>query len=358
MPSLPGVLTPFPPGAGGDNLRGEGKRAILMKLFVLGDAGIDNYLIGKVRGLSAEAPIPVLDIGEPTWLPGMGANVLGNLQTLGADVEFIWGEDPNFPIKTRLVTADGHQIARFDKDDYCKPYDRADLLPLIDASGIIVTDYGKGAITDHVAGLLANATAPLFVDTKRDPAPWLQSNAILFPNKAEYEQYKSKYEWFPRVVLKQGAEGISFVEYGKVVATRPAWAKRVNCVNGAGDTVIAAFAMAYLQTKGNINLSLDVANAAAANVVEQDFLNRWTTAEAVTERITNEVPEKAYNPFQTQYSSGGSLAGSTHSRTGLPQLQNRPASGWPGAVGSECDSFLAAEIIRAVADAMEDEWAI
>lgn len=279
----------------------------MAKIFVVGDIGWDNYFVGRVRGLSAEAPIPVIDSDPPTLLPGMAGNVFANLQALGADVELLAPEGQNFPVKSRLM-ADGQQLARFDIGDFCHSYQRADLLPLMDADAVVVADYGKGAIGPTITSILAGMSTPLFVDTKGDPSGWLSSNAIMFPNQLEYDRYRSKYEWFPRVLLKQGADGLSWVEYGKVTATRPAWATRVNCVNGAGDTVIAAFVMAYMAIQGSIQHCLDVASAAAAIVVEQDFLNRTTTVEEVGKRIAYEVPEKVYSEVQARYGYVDNLA--------------------------------------------------
>lgn len=330
-----------------------------MKIFVVGDVGYDNYLIGKVRGISAEAPIPILDIQGPTVLPGMGLNVLGNLHQLGAtESEIILPEGAHYPVKSRLMTEDGQQLARFDFEDWCTPLQRADLLPLLDADGVIVSDYGKGTLDHTINEILANVSVPLFVDTKKDPSPWLNSNATLFPNQEEYDKYRTKYEWFPRVVLKRGSEGLSYVEYGKDTSHRPAWAKRVQSVNGAGDTVIAAFAVAYLFFQGSIQHCLDVASAAAANVVEQDFLHRTTTPEAVGERITNEVPERVYNQVQTSNSGPGIGSGITEWRPSLPYQAGQHPIGPDGAMGSERDSVLAATL-RLVHDSMEDDsWAV
>lgn len=330
-----------------------------MKIFVVGDVGYDNYLVGKVRGISAEAPIPILDIQSPAVLPGMGLNVLGNLHQLGAkDSEIILPEGAHYPVKSRLMTEDGQQLARFDLEDWCTPLQRADLLPLLDADAVVVSDYGKGSLDHTINEILANVSAPLFVDTKRDPSPWLNSNAILFPNQEEYDKYRTKYEWFPQVVLKRGSEGLSYVEYGKVTSTRPAWARQVRSVNGAGDTVIAAFAVAYLSFQGSTQHCLDVASAAAANVVEQDFLHRTTTPEAVGERITNNVPERVYNPFQTSNSGPGIGSGIIGGRASLPYQTGQYAVGPDGAVGSECNSVLAATL-RSLHDSMEDDsWAV
>ena len=331
-----------------------------MKIFVVGDVGYDNYLVGKVRGLSAEAPIPIVDIQPPTLLPGMGGNVVANLGALGVEAQAIEAEDPNRPIKFRLM-ADGQQVARFDMQDWCKPIQRVDLLPLIDADAIIVSDYGKGAISDAITPILAGVSAPLFVDTKGDPSPWLASGAIMFPNQGEYDKYRDKYEWFPQVVLKQGSEGMSFVEYGKVTATRLPWARQVRCVNGAGDTVIASFAVAYLTLQSSIQHCLDVASAAAALVVEQDFLHRTTTIDEIGKRIANEVPEKVYNQVQTRNSTVGPMVGQFITGFSLPCKgleQETPGTGaaLDGApsVGGTSDAVLAAAI-RAIQDAWEEE---
>lgn len=336
-----------------------------MKIFVVGDSGWDNYLVGKVRGISAESPIPILDIQPPTLLPGMARNVVDNLRALGAEAELIIAEGTNEPIKSRVMTEDGQQVARFDLNDYCAPLQRADLLPLIDADAVIVSDYGKGAITDDVTSILAGVSAPLFVDTKGDPSPWLQSNAILFPNQQEWTKYRAKYEWFPRVVLKQGPDGLSYVEYGKVVTTRPAWAKRVGSVNGAGDTVIAAFAVAFMLFDGDIHRSLDVGAAAAALVVEQEFLQRTTTPEEIGKRIQDEVPEKVYNPFQTQYSNPYTVAPSAYRGNGLSPAQSRTATEYAGQSpqyveglgGADCSVLATA--LRNLRDFWEDDsWAV
>lgn len=265
------------------------------KIVVIGDFGLDVYHIGTVRGVSAEAPIPVVDVVEQRQYPAMAGNVVENLVSLGAIAEQIYSfadsahtvtpfED-KVPIKNRLVTTDGHQLARWDVNDHCSPYTMADLVPLITADAVIVADYGKGSITPAVVDLLHDAAIPVFVDTKSDPGPWVGSKAILFPNLTEYKQFANHYKWIEHVVLKRGAEGIAFLTYGQVVHQLPSLAKHVQCVNGAGDTVIATFALAIMEGC-DVLAALTLANVAAANVVEQRFTNRTTTTEVVLARAT------------------------------------------------------------------------
>lgn len=263
----------------------------MVKIAVLGDAFIDTYHIGNVRGLSAEAPIPIIDIISTTNLPGGAGNVTVNLNDLGADCYYVEKYDQEYPRKNRLMISSGEQLARWDEDDHCKPYDKADLLGLLEADALIVCDYQKGSINEEVIQYLRDVAQaiPVFVDTKGDPSPWIGSEVTMFPNMAEYKRYEEKYNWFPCVVLKRGEDGIAFLEFGHVVYQRPSFASTVRSVNGAGDTVIAAFALAACANLGLADC-VDFANAAAGQVVSQHFLQRTTNREAVLDMLFG--PEK------------------------------------------------------------------
>lgn len=258
----------------------------MTKIAVIGDPFIDVYHVGRVRGLSAEAPIPIVDKESILILPGGAANVLNNLKSLGADA-FLLDKYPhqNVPVKNRLMSTDGTQLARWDEEDWCRPYDKGDLVGLLEADAIVVADYGKGSVSEEVIQILRSVSVPVFVDTKKDPAPWLGSEtATLFPNLKEFHQYEEHYKWLPRVILKRGAEGLAFLEFGSVVLQRPALARHVRSVNGAGDTVLAAFTLAALSGCTLIQC-LNFANAAAADVVEQPFSQRYTSAESAASRM-------------------------------------------------------------------------
>ena len=257
-------------------------------IIVLGDAFVDKYTVGNVRGLSAEAPIPILDVTEEFAIPGGAANVAQNLFNFGADVAMLQPEGQNYPIKNRLLDQDGHQLARFDLNDYCIPYSRADLLDLLEADAIVVSDYGKGSISEEVVNVLRNVKIPLYVDTKGDPSAWVGSNAVLFPNKAEYEKYKEAYDWFPQVIVKLSEEGVIYLEYGRAMEHVRSVAKFAKCVNGAGDTVMAAFITAQLGLNYNLFNTLNFAMAAAGIVVEQSFTKRTVELEEVLDRVDKE----------------------------------------------------------------------
>src|SRR5215472_18798510 len=57
----------------------EGRR-----LIVLGDVMLDEFIWGKVRRISPDAPVPVVEIERETVALGGAGNVTSNLVALGA----------------------------------------------------------------------------------------------------------------------------------------------------------------------------------------------------------------------------------------------------------------------------------
>ena len=54
------------------------------RILVIGDLCLDEYIVGKARRLSREAPVPVLEFQEQFTLPGAAANPALNIQALVA----------------------------------------------------------------------------------------------------------------------------------------------------------------------------------------------------------------------------------------------------------------------------------
>src|SRR5438270_626687 len=55
-------------------------------IMVVGDLMLDEYLWGTVRGISPEAPVPVVEIRSKTYALGGAGNVAANLANLGSTV--------------------------------------------------------------------------------------------------------------------------------------------------------------------------------------------------------------------------------------------------------------------------------
>lgn len=253
----------------------------MKRVAVFGDNCLDHYFVGRVSGVSAEAPVPVVKITRELVLEGMSGNVAKLLNGLG-DVEVIHCVPEGLPIKNRLMTEDGMQLARWDVADTCTPY-QSHQLGSCSADAIIVSDYGKGSIDSYTVGRLrsyAEAGIPLFIDTKGDPFTWLGVPCTLFPNQYEYAQWRSHYDWMPSVVLKQSSAGMSYLRYGETLLSLPALATSVRNVCGAGDAVLAAFTWAAVHSY-DITEALGIANWCAAQLVSQPFDNRSISIQGI-----------------------------------------------------------------------------
>ena len=50
-----------------------------IKIAVIGDLMLDEYIMGKVERISPEAPVPVVKVTEEKFVLGGAANVINNL---------------------------------------------------------------------------------------------------------------------------------------------------------------------------------------------------------------------------------------------------------------------------------------
>src|SRR5436190_1575551 len=73
------------------------------RLVVVGDVILDHFVWGRVRRISPEAPVPVVDFVRENFMPGGAANVARNVTALGgrASIFGVTGRD-----------AAGRQLAR------------------------------------------------------------------------------------------------------------------------------------------------------------------------------------------------------------------------------------------------------
>jgi D-glycero-beta-D-manno-heptose-7-phosphate kinase len=80
-----------------------------IKILVIGDLMLDEFLWGKVTRISPEAPVPVVDIQRRAAYPGGAANVARNLASLGAHAGLagIIGEDDPGRRLVQLLTDEG-----------------------------------------------------------------------------------------------------------------------------------------------------------------------------------------------------------------------------------------------------------
>jgi D-beta-D-heptose 7-phosphate kinase/D-beta-D-heptose 1-phosphate adenosyltransferase len=194
--------------------------------------------------------------------------------------------------KTRVV-ARSQQIVRFDREtlEPAAPEAEAELRAVIerglaDSAGVVVADYGKGALSPGLAGAVmaqcGERGLPVCLDPKSELAPW-RGAALVKPNLREAEALSGVAidgaEGLARaaaalrealggakVVVTRGAEGMTLFEDGGEGIEVATPARDVYDVQGAGDTVSAVLALA-LQAGASLLEAAVLANAAAGVVV-------------------------------------------------------------------------------------------
>jgi D-beta-D-heptose 7-phosphate kinase/D-beta-D-heptose 1-phosphate adenosyltransferase len=290
-----------------------------VRLLVLGDLVLDEYIWGQVERISPEAPVPVVHVKSETTMLGGAANAARNVVALGGAVDCcsVIGDDtagrrlvklleelgvdpgglvhdPERPTtrKSRVI-AQAQQVVRFDREtaEPLAPRLARALLERLErliprADGAIVEDYGKGVLSKRLAVAamkrFRDADVPVAVDPKTDLSPY-KGAALLKPNLRETELLSGiairRREDLSRavdrlrrrigggaVVVTRGGDGMSVFD-GDARGVDVACASReVFDVQGAGDTAIAALVLA-LRAGGSLLEAAIIANAASGIVV-------------------------------------------------------------------------------------------
>jgi len=283
------------------------------RLLVVGDVMLDRYWFGDTGRISPEAPVPVVQVEKIDERLGGAANVARNASALGAQTTILGvvGEDEagkrveqlllesgvqsqlqtdgNVPTTVKLrVIARQQQLIRLDfeeapsqnsLDEKLKRFES--LLPQVDV--VILSDYGKGALEQVSAMIeLANASKKLvLVDPKGDAYDKYKGATVLTPNRSELRQVVGQWSSEDDLTLRAqslrknlglGALLLTRSEEGMTLFTDKgtehvrAQAREVFDVSGAGDTVIAALAVA-MGAGWSLERAMALANRAGGIVV-------------------------------------------------------------------------------------------
>ena len=292
-----------------------------IKVLLIGDFMLDNYIMGTSNRMSPEAPVPIVIPQENYSTPGGAGNVAINLSAMGANVDClglvgddIWGElllsnlknsDINIEkidvIKNHPTTlkqriySNGKQVARIDTEKIFDKRFKISDYDLDNYDVCIVSDYNKGVIknTNFHTNLL-------IVDPKKEDFSFYKNADIITPNlnelqkatKIKIKDDKSiidacneliKKNNFNYILATKGDQGMTIVGKNNFTRHIKAHAIKNPDVTGAGDTVISALSIAYAKT-GDIDYSARFANAAAAVVV-----NKSGTATVTIKEINNYI---------------------------------------------------------------------
>jgi bifunctional ADP-heptose synthase (sugar kinase/adenylyltransferase) len=227
------------------------------RILLIGDNCKDIYQYGTIDRLSPEAPVPVFVPTRKEERDGMAGNVYNNLEALGCEVNYLFGETST---KTRLIDERSRQqIVRIDNDVASDPLTfETDIPDVYDA--VVVSDYNKGTVSYELIEELIALSIPIFIDTKKTDLERMQGAWVKI-NELEYTKIKSECSG---LIVTRGSKGADAVhhEYSSKVPK-----VEVVDVTGAGDTFLAALVYNYLHTK-DIKRAMDFANQAAAITVQ------------------------------------------------------------------------------------------
>ncbi|MBI3654533.1 MAG: D-glycero-beta-D-manno-heptose-7-phosphate kinase [Acidobacteria bacterium] len=290
------------------------------RIIVLGDLMLDEFIFGRVRRISPEAPVPVVEVERQTLTLGGAGNVVSNLVALGASpmplgvvgddadaerMRFAFQKagvnldslvvDAKRPttLKTRII-AHNQQVVRADREN-CKaiaPEIEEGLLAVFrremaQADALIVSDYNKGLLTARllaeVLSLARERELTVCLDPKRRSFAHYQPLTVITPNHQEaseasgitIEDDASLIEAGQQILhsldcraalITRGEEGMALFTDDGAVTRIPTVAREVYDVTGAGDTVIATLTLALASGASYVESAV-LANHAAGVVV-------------------------------------------------------------------------------------------
>jgi len=288
-------------------------------ILVIGDIIVDEFIWGDVSRISPEAPVPVVSVNKIDRRLGGSANVVRNLHALdtsSAMLGLVGDDEPGAWVKNRLSELDSdnrgvitksnerptaiktriiarhQQVVRYDREwtQAAQPESHQHIMTSLDellptASAVILSDYGKGVLTDaFIRSLITRLKGSIIaVDPKPEHTDAYRGATFITPNLSEgaamvsmqainddeqaekiahalYKQLDLQY-----VLLTRSERGMTLFD-GREIHHLPTAARDIFDVTGAGDTVIAVFTACL--ARGDDALSAaKVANRAAGVVV-------------------------------------------------------------------------------------------
>lgn len=298
-----------------------------LRVVVLGDLMLDEYVFGETSRISREAPVLILRHERTLSLPGGGANPVSNIASLGAQAlpVGVLGEDRageqlrlifkakgvdlsgvlsepgrTTPVKIRIL-AGGHntarqQVIRLDHEAQgpISRQSQAGVLKALDdrlrgAHALIISDYGNGLMTPallrYVNGLAKRRPDLVTCVDSRWQLGAYRGVRVITPNETEaapaagFEDYREadldrigaallRRTRAGMVLVTRGSRGMSLFRGRAREDVGVYGAAESVDVNGAGDSVAACMALA-LAAGAPPGLAMRLANAAGGVAVMQ-----------------------------------------------------------------------------------------
>jgi D-beta-D-heptose 7-phosphate kinase/D-beta-D-heptose 1-phosphate adenosyltransferase len=289
-------------------------------VLCIGDVMLDRFISGDVERISPEAPIPILQIENEKIMLGGAGNVARNISSLGGSVRFISviGEDTagediekmlinDLSLDVHLVVdpsrtssqksrfvAGNQQMLRADMETVHPVSDEiANIIleiaeeELPECGALMLSDYGKGVLSDDVLSRLINLARgqnkPVIIDPKGSDYSCYKGAMLITPNRKELEyatgmqtntdtniidacNHLISTAGIEGVLVTRSSDGMSLIMRDQDAWHLPADARAVFDVSGAGDTVAAAISLS-LAAGGGLKNAATLANSAAGIVV-------------------------------------------------------------------------------------------
>ncbi len=295
-----------------------------VSVLCVGDVMLDRYQYGAMERISPEAPVPVLRLTRTREMAGGVGNVASNILSLGGRAVLVGlvGQDAAGAALLALVASQGcvtdgltasaarpticktrfiaasQQVVRTDEESRLplQPEEERALIAAIDrhidaASVLVLSDYGKGAcaptVLSHAVEAARRRGIAVFVDPKSDDFSRYRGATCITPNLRELAAAAGlgaaadpgdvdaavraahavmRQAQAEAILVTRSEKGMLLVERDGAVLSVPARAREVFDVSGAGDTVIAAMALAH-GAGHTLSQAVRIANAAAGVVV-------------------------------------------------------------------------------------------
>lgn len=277
------------------------------RVLIIGDIVADEFVYGEVARISREAPVLILKYDTTQVVPGGAGNAANNVAALGgrARLAGLVGSDAEgrrvlasfnrgversaivrsrgyvTPVKTRILAGGIHsakqQVVRIDRETdwpvgekVARAFAARIARAVEGADAVLLSDYGSGLVTPALAARVRTIVGRR---SRRRPVPVLVDSRYRLldyrglttctPNEAEVEQVlgiriddnPARLEQAGRTLLRRtgmeavlmtrGSRGMALFQRGQPTAHIPIFGSdEVTDVTGAGDTVIAALALA------------------------------------------------------------------------------------------------------------------
>ncbi len=265
--------------------------------MIVGDAMLDCYIEGAVSRISPEAPVPIIKNAQTIKQAGGAANVARNVTALSgvADLVSVIGADDYGHDLCRLLQQDtslnahfftdnirptttkirhvsqGQHLLRSDIEDNSDFSDQhyAALMKTVErltetADCAILSDYDKGMLTaktfPQILKILNDKKIKSIIDPKKQDFSLFKGADLITPNRNELYQatglavdtdenitYAARQllekTGIKALLVTRSEQGMSYISMADAIHI-PAQIRTVFDVAGAGDTVIAAIALA------------------------------------------------------------------------------------------------------------------